>query len=112
MRIFLLLALIIIMAGCSYSRYTLRPPPPIEDLQKMARYDTSVLLKKRFIQAPTMLVCMQDSSSMVIWAKECEFFKNEMLYVLAESWYSPGFPGSGCHYFLINEEGTLKYTIK
>ena len=110
--------IIISLCSCSTMRiYSVSETSPVNDiiewntLYPMARYDSSKLIPKQFLEGRSMIIYMQDSSYVTVWTKKCEFRKNEMLYYIVEKWYSPGFPGSWCKYFLVNKEQTIKHTL-
>ncbi len=115
----LLIAVTTMLCSCSTQMTFVSKTAPIEDiinyntLYPMARYDSCRQIKKKFFHGNTLLIYMQDKSYVVIWGKKkkCKFRKNEMLYYKVEKWYSPGFPGSHCKYFLSNRDESIKYSL-
>ncbi len=110
MRIFLFLALLILTSCATKPPYkSARKIWNCESTyQELGRYDTSATIKENFFKGTTTIVHLQDDSCIVIWGKKCDFDPGELLFAKGEYWASIGH----CKYFLINEGGTIKYTLK
>lgn len=78
--------------------------------QEIGRYDTSTTIKAPWYRGTTTIIYLYkalDDNCVAIWGKRCEFEKEELLFVEAEYWGSIG----RCKYFLINEAGSLRYSL-
>ena len=75
--------------------------------QELGRFDTCCIIKENFFKGSANIVYM-DSACVMIWGRKCEINKGELLYAKSEWWPSVGH----WKYFLVNEDETIKYTLK
>lgn len=87
-----------------------------ECIEILAVYDSSNLIPKKWFQGHTNIVYMTDftdsAGCTIIWGRECMFKPGEMLYVKSKRSRAPGSGTSYWKYFLVNENGSLIYSIK
>ena len=70
--------------------------------------DSSAVIKGGFLHGKNTIV-YTDSNTMVIWGKKCDFKPGDKVFSYGEYWNGPY--GCYCKYFIINDAGTIKYSI-
>lgn len=76
--------------------------------QYVGKFDTCRAMNHKWYITPTMVICLDNSTALIITGKKCKFKKGEMLYVKTDFWYVT----NHWKWYLLNYDESLRYFLR